>query len=50
MFAKQKLLGLVDLGGEIGRPAPVGMHLHHEIAMGAPDVGFRRPGVTPSIS
>ena len=37
-FSEQHVLGLVDLGGEEGGAAAVGVHLHHQLAMGAADV------------
>src|SRR5437867_3721395 len=33
----QQVLGLVDLGGEVVRPALVGMQLHHQAAMRGAD-------------
>ncbi len=50
MFAKQKFLGLVDLGGQVGGATPIGMNLHHQVPVGASNVALAGPGVTPSIS
>ena len=43
MATKQHLLGLVDLGREIGRPPLVGMKFLHQRAVSPPDVLGARP-------
>ena len=37
MSVQQNVTGLIDAGGEIGRPALVGVELLHEVAIGSAD-------------
>ena len=37
MPVQQNVTGLIDAGGEVGRPALVGVQLLHEVAIGSAD-------------